>query len=518
MKNALLQQYFGYDSFREGQEALIDAIASGRDALGIMPTGAGKSLCFQIPALMLGGITLVVSPLISLMKDQVSTLKQAGIAAAYLNSSLTAGQYRKALENARAGMYRIIYVAPERLATAEFLTFARAADIPLLAVDEAHCVSQWGHDFRPSYLGIGAFIAALPKRPVVAAFTATATERVGQDIEVQLGLRAPYRLITGFDRKNLHFAVRRTTDKEKPAHLLALMEEMRGSSGIIYCGTRKLVGEVCASLNAHGYAATQYHAGLIDTVRKTNQDAFLFDEKPIMVATNAFGMGIDKSNVGFVIHYNMPKDIEGYYQEAGRAGRDGSPARCVLLYSKRDVMLNTFLIERSHEVSGEELDEEQRAATLAEAKHRLSQMTFFCTGKDCLRGRILRYFGEDAPERCGNCSACVPERIAPVHIPKAASKRKATPAQADAELYEQLTRLRAQVAKLQKVPAYIVFSNATLADMSVKKPANRTEMLQVSGVGEHKFSLYGDLFLQQVARYRSQAEDVQYAPETDLLF
>jgi len=521
MKYQLLQKHFGYDSFREGQEELIDAILAGRDVLGIMPTGSGKSICYQLPALMLDGITLVISPLISLMKDQVSALKQNGVAAAYLNSSLTTGQFRKALANARAGLYTVIYVAPERLASPEFLAFAQETNIPLVAVDEAHCVSQWGHDFRPSYLDVRHFIDALPRRPVLAAFTATATERVRQDIESLLVLRQPLKLVTGFNRQNLFFEVRSITDKEKPRHLLAVVEQLRGQSGIVYCGTRKLVMEMCALLNQHGHGATAYHAGLEDEVRRASQDAFLFDEKPLIVATNAFGMGIDKSNVGFVVHYNMPKDIESYYQEVGRAGRDGSPARCVLLYSKRDVVLNNYFIDRAYE--NDELGEEQRELTRSEARRRLREMTFLSTGKGCLRGRILRYFGEEPPTHCGTCGTCEPDDCLPIALPqaneavpqrqprrgldgkptRAAGNRAALAAAAvDEELYEQLSRLRGQIAKLQKTPAYVVFSNATLIDMCAKKPSTRQEMLRVSGVGEQKLRLYGDLFLQAIERWR----------------
>lgn len=359
-KFAVLKDYFGYTDFRPGQEELVDALAQGRDAFGIMPTGAGKSLCFQIPALMAEGITLVVSPLISLMKDQVYALNQAGARAAYLNSSLTAGQYRLALERAAQGAYKIIYVAPERLFTDAFLAFVQQAEIAMVCVDEAHCVSQWGQDFRPGYLKIQQFVEALPSRPVLGAFTATATTQVQKDVVELLRLENPVVVKTGFDRANLHFDVRKPRDKF--AELLHILQENAENSGIIYCSTRKAVEEVCDRLNQAGYSAVCYHAGLPDQDRRNNQDAFLFDKASIMVATNAFGMGIDKSNVRFVVHFNMPKDLESYYQEAGRAGRDGEPAQCVLLYSGQDVRLNQFLIENSRD--NDELEEDVRDLSL----------------------------------------------------------------------------------------------------------------------------------------------------------
>lgn len=342
-KYEVLKKYFGYDSFREGQEMLVDALLSGQDVLGIMPTGAGKSLCYQIPALLLPGITLVVSPLISLMKDQVSTLNQAGVHAAFLNSSLSAAQYRKALGFAMEGRYKIIYVAPERLLTPEFLYAVQSMEISMISVDEAHCISQWGQDFRPSYLKITEFVDQLPTRPVIGAFTATATKEVRDDIEALLSLRDPVRLVTGFDRKNLKFTVQQPKDKFAAAE--SFLAEHEADCGIIYCLTRKNVEEVCEKLEQKGYSVTRYHAGLSDLERKENQEDFIYDRKQIMVATNAFGMGIDKSNVRYVIHYNMPKNMESYYQEAGRAGRDGLPAECILLYAGQDVITNQFFIE-----------------------------------------------------------------------------------------------------------------------------------------------------------------------------
>lgn len=397
-----LRRYFGYEAFRPGQEGVVDALCSGRDALCVMPTGAGKSLCYQIPALLLHGVTLVVSPLISLMKDQVAALNEAGVRAAYLNSSLTPGQYRRALDNAAQGMYKIIYVAPERLETPEFRMNCARMEIPLVAVDEAHCVSQWGQDFRPSYLRIREFIAGLPVRPAVGAFTATATEQVREDIGKLLELRTPYRITTGFDRPNLRFEVRAPKDKNQ--ELLGLMQRFRNRCGIVYCATRKGVEEVCDVLNVHGYAATRYHAGLADEERRKNQDDFLYDRATVMAATNAFGMGIDKSNVGFVIHYNMPKNLEGYYQEAGRAGRDGSPADCILLYARQDVRTNQFLID--HEADNPELSAEQADAVRENQRRALRSMTDYCTTSECLRATILQYFGEKACSACGNCSNC----------------------------------------------------------------------------------------------------------------
>ena len=335
-KYGALKQYFGFDSFRSGQEQLVDALLAGRDVMGVMPTGAGKSLCYQLPAILSGGLTLVISPLISLMKDQVTALRLSGVQAAYINSSLTARQCELALSRAQDGAYRIMYVAPERLDSPAFLSFAASVQIPLLIVDEAHCISQWGQDFRPSYLKIIEFIRALPVRPAVGAFTATATIKVREDIRSALGLNAPLCVTTGFDRPNLRFEVQRP--KDKFAALMRCLAAHQDSPGIVYCSTRKAVEEVCSKLVEKGFSATRYHAGLADSERLKNQEDFQFDLSRIMVATNAFGMGIDKSNVAFVIHYNMPKCIESYYQEAGRAGRDGEPADCILLYAKRDVV------------------------------------------------------------------------------------------------------------------------------------------------------------------------------------
>lgn len=402
-KYEVLKKYFGYDSFREGQEVLIDSILKGQDTLGIMPTGAGKSICYQIPALVMQGITIVISPLISLMKDQVGALNQAGIHAAYLNSSLTYNQYCLALSYARQGRYKIIYVAPERLTTDEFLSFALEADISMISIDEAHCVSQWGQDFRPSYLKVVEFIDQLARRPVVSAFTATATIEVQEDIIKILKLRNPQLLITGFDRKNLSYQVVKPNDKYE--YVRNYVSTNLDKSGIIYCLTRKTVEEVSERLQREGVQVTRYHAGLSDNERIQNQDDFIYDTKPVMVATNAFGMGIDKSNVSYVIHYNMPKNIESYYQEAGRAGRDGEPAECILLFNGQDVIMNQFLIDQNRD--NEALDYATQELVNRRDRQRLKQMTFYCTTTDCLREYVLQYFGEKGDPYCGNCSNCL---------------------------------------------------------------------------------------------------------------
>lgn len=598
-KYEVLKRYFGYDSFREGQELLIDSILQGRDTFGIMPTGAGKSICYQIPGIMMEGITLVITPLISLMKDQVAALKEAGIRGAYFNSSLTPGQYRKALEYAKKGTYKIIYVAPERLMNREFLEFAKSVNIEMVTVDEAHCVSQWGQDFRPSYLKILDFVEQLEKRPILSAFTATATSQVKEDVIRILRLKNPTVLTTGFDRKNLFFSV------QKPANKYSVVKNYidthPGKSGIIYCLTRKLVEEVCQRLCEEGVAATRYHAGLSDEERRQNQDDFIYDVKPIMVATNAFGMGIDKSNVNFVIHYNMPKNMESYYQEAGRAGRDGEKADCILLYGGKDVVTNQFFIDRMEAAEG--MDEETAALVQERERERLKKMTFYCFTNECLRAYILRYFGEYGDNYCGNCSNCLTQfeekdvsetaknligcvktarrsygmtlivdtvhgsknsRLIQVgmdqnpyygtceeepiyrlrqilnHLlvegylfltddkypvleltekseeilnggtllmktakeqPKKIKEKKpkkrllAEEGEVDYDLFEKLRGLRMEVAKKDRVPPYLVFTDKTLTQMCQLHPKTKEEMLMVSGVGENKFRKYGEAFL-----------------------
>ena len=399
----ILKTYFGYDSFREGQTEIIDTILSGRDALAIMPTGAGKSLCYQVPALLLPGITLVVSPLISLMQDQVKSLNEAGIHAAYINSSLTEGQINKALSFAARGVYKIIYVAPERLETASFLSFALHTPISMVTVDEAHCISQWGQDFRPSYLKIIDFVEQLPGNPIISAFTATATEVVKNDIARILKLKNPNVVVTGFDRENLYYQVEHLTGKQKDIFIQNYIETHPNESGIIYCATRKNVDTLYEKLLKQGISVTRYHAGMNNDIRKKSQDDFIYDRAQVVIATNAFGMGIDKSNVRFVIHYNMPQSMENYYQEAGRAGRDGEPAKCILLFSTQDVMISKLLLG-SKDFEGMDFQE------IEQVKHqdsrRLQLMEGYCMTTSCLRNYILEYFGETTHQPCDNCGNC----------------------------------------------------------------------------------------------------------------
>ena len=605
-KLEVLKQYFGHSAFRDGQEQVIDAILDGRDVLCVMPTGAGKSLCYQVPALMSPGVTLVISPLISLMKDQVESLTQSGVPAAFVNSTLTAAQYGQVLWGIRNGVYKLIYVAPERLTAPDFPEVCQALEISNLIVDEAHCVSQWGQNFRPSYLKIAEFAKGLSRRPTVGAFTATATGRVKADMEALLELRNPLCVTTGFDRPNLYFGVEKP--KSKQDRLLELIRSHAGRSGIVYAATRKNVEELCEVLRQNGISATRYHAGLSDSERRQNQDDFIYGRVDVIVATNAFGMGIDKSDVSYVIHYNMPKDIESYYQEAGRAGRDGERAECILLYSPQDVMTNRFLIARSED--NPELTEQERQTLRERDLERLRQMTFYCTTGECLRRSILRYFGENCPSACGNCSNCLADsemadvtvdaqkilscvirtgqrfgkkmicdvlrgsknerllslglqdqstygllsamserdlrervdlleergylvtegrdypvlrvmpksrpllrgeetlqmrviRQKPQEKPEKAKKsaREAMEGDGDPALFEELRQLRFQLAKEQKVPAYIVFSDAALRDMSIRRPTDLAEFLEVNGVGQTKAERYGAVFTECIRRY-----------------
>lgn len=606
-KLQILKQYFGHDSFREGQADIIDSLVSGHDAICVMPTGAGKSMCYQIPALIFDGITIVVSPLISLMKDQVAALGQAGVRAAYINSSLNSAQYSKVLRMIPDKIFKIVYVAPERLGVQSFVEVCRKTDISMVAVDEAHCISQWGQDFRPSYRKISGFIESLPKRPVVAAFTATATTDVKRDIEDILELSDPFRITTGFDRPNLSFSVLHPQSKSK--ELIHLITQRKSNSGIVYCATRKAVDEVCEMLCDNGFEATKYHAGLADKERRGNQDDFVYDRKRVMIATNAFGMGIDKSDVRYVIHYNMPKNIESYYQEAGRAGRDGLAAECILLYGSKDVHTNKFLIENSE--PNPDFDEETIRFIREKDLERLKYMTYYSTIDICLRKYMLRYFGEHVNyDNCGNCSNCkttfdsmdvtdaaksvidciaetggyfgegmicdilrgsqqvrirkmgfdriksygvlkaMPletlKRVISVlvkngyidrvgdnypilkitesaddvishksHINIAINVQRKKPqilrpvSQKDTGLFAELRKLRAGIAMREKVPAYAVFSDASIEDMCEKLPTTEYEFLQINGVGKTKLEKYGKQFLNIIKNYMASHPELK---------
>lgn len=534
----LLKQYFGHESFRKGQKEIISELLDGRDVLGVMPTGAGKSMCYQIPALMADGVTIVVSPLISLMNDQVSALVQAGIRGAYYNSSLNDAQCRKALHNMYNGMYKIIYVAPERLETESFVEVCKSLNISYLAIDEAHCVSQWGQDFRPSYLKIMGFVDKLPKRPVIGAFTATATTEVKDDISRILRLNNPYTITTGFDRPNLYFEIRRPkTMQQKFDSLRSVIDEHKDKSGIIYCSTRKTVDELYEKLLEFEYPVTKYHAGLSPEERNQNQTDFIYDRRPIVIATNAFGMGIDKSNVSYVVHYNMPKNIENYYQEAGRAGRDGSDADCVLLYMPKDIHTIKYFIEREDENS--ELTPEQRAVVKERDLMRMNKMIHYCQMSGCIRNYILYYFGEKTYEQCNNCSGCNGEVYMPVktvkkrefidfddydtrssigggfydddddwgeeeNIPKKPlplKKNNKNYEDVDKELFDQLRYARLKVSKERGIPPYIIFSDRTIRDICIKKPKTKAELLNVDGIGQQKADTYGDMIIGVIKKY-----------------
>ena len=499
--NQTLKQYFGYDSLRTGQEELINGILAGHDVLGIMPTGAGKSLCYQLPALMLNGITLVISPLISLMSDQVKALNQAGVHAAYINSSLTENQIRMALSYASQGRYKIIYVAPERLNTPRFLDFACNADISMLTVDEAHCISQWGQDFRPSYLEIAGFLTRLPRRPIVSAFTATATERVKNDIVASLGLNNPVTMVTGFDRHNLFFrVVTRKGGSQKDNSIINYVKKHEDESGIIYCATKKNVDKLYTLLNEQGISAGRYHAGLSNDERKQNQEDFTYDRIRVMVATNAFGMGIDKSNVRYVLHYNMPQSLEYYYQEAGRAGRDGEEAECVLFFSKQDIMINKFLLQNKAS-AGDVASDMQKTAN---DQRKLQQMINYCETDKCLREFILSYFGDTTPCICNKCSNCVvvENEEEETYVETGKKRKKAAQLaglnELGAALFEKLRSVRTELAAEKSVPPYIICSDKTLKDMCAKLPRDKEQLADVYGMGEQKIQNYGEAFVTAV--------------------
>lgn len=464
-----------------------------------MPTGAGKSVCFQIPALMLQGVTIVVSPLISLMKDQVGALTQNGVKAAYLNGSLTEKQIALAISRAEKGAYKIIYVAPERLNTKAFLALCRKIEIPLVCVDEAHCVSQWGQDFRPSYRLIRTFVSSLEKRPVLCAMTATATQRVREDIIRFIGLENPQITVLSFDRPNLYFGVCKPKSKQK--ELLRCLDDHKGESTIIYCSSRKRTDALYFQLKDEGYSVARYHAGMTAELRRYHQDRFIKDECEIMVATNAFGMGIDKSNVSLVIHYNMPGDLESYYQEAGRAGRDGCKAECILFYNASDVTVQKYFIDNPEENLDLSPKDRQDIRLMRLAK--LDDMISYATTGACLRKRILAYFGQELEEDCGNCSVCLEKKKKKTVGKTAAKKNGSDDGEYDEELYQRLRALRMKLAKQSAVPAFVVFSDATLKSMAHIRPQNREQFLTVSGVGEYKCKTYGAVFVKEICKYLS---------------
>ena len=581
----ILQKFYGYEDFRPGQKKVVDSLLNRNDTVAIMPTGAGKSICFQIPALLFEGVTLVISPLISLMKDQVDSLRQLGIAAVYINSSVSKAQLYKDLQNISAGFYKIIYIAPERL-TSEYLPDSfKNLNISMVAVDEAHCLSQWGHDFRPSYRNILNFTNSLRIKPIISAFTATATPEVKTDIINLLGLKQPNVFVTGFDRPNLYFSVLRGEVKDK--FVIDYVKKHQDEAGIIYVGTRKDVDALQVLLEIKGIKAGRYHAGMTDEERNQMQEDFLYDNLSVMVATNAFGMGIDKPNVRYVIHYNMPKNMEAYYQEAGRAGRDGLSGNCILLYSPQDTQLQKFLISKSTESEIRQQLEYKR----------LQSMVDYCHTPQCLRAFILHYFGEfDVEEHCDNCSNCklegeliditidaqkvlscvyrMHERFGVKMIAEVLKGSKSAKikqfnferlstyglmkerklkdisdlilrlsamqylditesqypvvtlnelswqvlrgqkkvwqkmvivkkAKAKGELFEALRSLRKELATKEKLPPYMIFSDATLTQMATDKPTDLELMKNIRGVGEFKLQKYGEEFLTVIKSYIS---------------
>ena len=602
-----LKAVFGYDSFRQGQESVINAVLDGRDILAVMPTGAGKSLCYQVPAMLLSGITLVISPLISLMQDQVKALNEAGVDAAFINSSLSEKEMHDTFKNASKGQYKIIYVAPERLMSEGFVRLAKGVEISMITVDEAHCISQWGQDFRPSYMDIAEFVNVLDKRPIISAFTATATQNVREDIICSLGLTNPYFLVTGFDRENLFFQVDKPQSKDR--FILDYLDRHKGESGIIYCATRKNVDSLYTLLKKRNISVAKYHAGISIEERKQMQDDFVFDYTSIVIATNAFGMGIDKSNVRFVIHYNMPSSMENYYQEAGRAGRDGLNSECILLFSPQDIIINRFLLEHK---DFSEIDPTDAMTIRERDIKRLQIMEGYCYTTECLRNYILKYFGEDPKKPCDDCGNCLRQfetldmtdeakkiinciyesrgrygkniimdtvlgaktaRLEEIGASKyksygvlessnktllrrlieelllegyiqtgeyqvlklgdisklklkdtkvlvkitdedKATNRKLKPKKnikgmdsltsSGFKLFDKLKELRLEIAREEKMPPYIVFNDKTLIDMCAKMPITKSDMLNVSGVGENKYGKYGERFIAVIKEYAKQ--------------
>lgn len=592
LKNALevLHKYYGYSSFRKDQEKVISSILDGKDTLAVMPTGGGKSICYQVPAVLFDGVTIVISPLISLMKDQVDNIKDLGIGAAYINSSISHKDILDICENLTEGHVKILYVAPERLESQEFCQIVKDISISQIAVDEAHCVSQWGHDFRSSYTYIWRFIENFKKRPVVTAFTATATKEVRDDIIKQIKLRDPAVFISGFDRDNLKIGCLKIGNRME--YLLNYIKTNKEQSGIVYAATRKEVDSIYGKLKENGISVTEYHAGLSDKDRKSNQEDFVYDRVNVVVATNAFGMGIDKSNVRYVIHYNMPKNIESYYQEIGRAGRDGEKSECILMFAPKDVSTQKYLIEASVQSPNRRLNEYKK----------LQQMIDFVHYNGCLRKYILNYFGEQVDyDECGNCSNCISEgeyvdktvdcqkvlsciyrmkrefginmivdvlrgstqkkvlqygfdKLSTYGIIKNYSKEKLASfintliahgyislkegeypkvvlnsnsvkilrgeekvvlkenvstkkIEVNDDLFEVLRTLRREIASGEAVPPYLVFSDATLKELSSKRPANLDQMLDVSGVGQFKLKKYGERFLEAIKDYLNRDEN-----------
>lgn len=602
-----LKAVFGYDSFRQGQESVINAVLDGRDILAVMPTGAGKSLCYQVPAMLLSGITLVISPLISLMQDQVKALNEAGVDAAFINSSLSEKEMHDTFKNASKGQYKIIYVAPERLMSEGFVRLAKGVEISMITVDEAHCISQWGQDFRPSYMDIAEFVNVLDKRPIISAFTATATKNVREDIICSLGLSNPYFLVTGFDRENLFFQVEKPQSKDR--FILDYLDRHKGESGIIYCATRKNVDSLYTLLKKRNISVVKYHAGMSIEERKQMQDDFVFDYTSIVIATNAFGMGIDKSNVRFVIHYNMTSSMENYYQEAGRAGRDGLNSECILLFSPQDIIINRFLLEHK---DFSEIDPTDAMTIRERDIKRLQIMEGYCYTTECLRNYILKYFGEKPKKPCDDCGNClrqfetldmtdeakkiinciyesrgrygkniimdtvlgaktarleeigaseyksygvleasnktllrrlIEELLLEGYIQTGeyqvlklgdisklklkdtkvlvkitdedkATNRKLKPKKnikgmdsltsSGFKLFDKLKELRLEIAREEKMPPYIVFNDKTLIDMCAKMPITKSDMLNVSGVGENKYGKYGERFIDVIKEYAKQ--------------
>ena len=488
-----LKILFGYDSFRAGQKSVIDSILAGRDAFAVMPTGAGKSVCYQIPAVLLPGITLVVSPLISLMQDQVKALNEAGVSAAFINSSLSEKDYNETIRKVRQGIYKIIYIAPERLVTEGFLALAKSVPVSMVTVDEAHCISQWGQDFRPSYMRIVEFVKTLEKRPIISAFTATATETVREDIVCTLGLQNPFTLVNGFDRENLFFQVDKPKNKEQ--YILKYISGHSGDSGIIYCATRKNVDNIYELLKGKGVSVGKYHAGMSAEERKKMQDDFVFDYTSIVVATNAFGMGIDKSNVRFVIHYNMPQSMENYYQEAGRAGRDGLDAKCILLFSPQDIVINRFLLDHKEM---QDLDPADRETVRERDVRRLQVMERYCYTTECLRNYILKYFGENPEKPCQDCGNCLRE-FETLDMTEAAKKVINCVYEAKGRYGKQIiidTVAGAKTARLEEIGAVHYKSYGVLAGTNKNLLRRLIEQLVLEGylrVGDYQVLKLGDI-------------------------